>query len=302
MFSKKIVYVSIAVVALCAVVAGSASGTATESNGGWLKESSTLPIGTKEPVTCAVGLKSLGLVGTFETTSFELKATGVACPGGSVYNEGLRAKGTGKLKLTGVTVSGLTAGCAVSGGAIETETLNSQVWMEGTKALVKFSPVGATVATVKLTTCGAYTGSYPVKGTVFGEMANATGVEASTQTVNFSSAINKAAGGTLTFGGKQASLEGQIGVSLTGGGEFEANEIAVRCALVVQAGTGWWNDAACTVPGGTNSYIKVAPGKLIEKGVECAVVAEAVNVGVYTDSNCTKVEAGQNREYIKVFK
>ena len=65
---------------------------------------------------------------------------------------------------------------------------------------------------------------YPVKGVVFGEAVNPTNVLASAQKVKFSSGINSAAGGALTFGGHAAAITGETSVTLTGGGEFKANE------------------------------------------------------------------------------
>jgi hypothetical protein len=72
----------------------------------------------------------------------------------------------------------------------------------------------------------------------------------------------------------------------------------VSCAVVVEAGTGRYDDAKCETLGGSKEYIKVLlPGVLIAPNVLCAVVAEA-GTGTYNDAKCET--AGGSREYIKV--
>ncbi len=218
---KKLGVALLAVLALGAIAASSASAAAEESNGFWYKESTKLT--TAEPVTCAqVGEATLTTTVGKNNTPLKLKAAGTSCPGGEIFNEASKAKATGKIKFTGVTVVE-PVGCSVEGGAVQTEALKAQVYMEGTKALVRFAPAtGTQFAEVEITGC-AIAGAYPTKGVVFGEAINPTNTLASAQNVKFSTTINSAAGGELLFGGHAAVITGETSVTLTGGGQFKAN-------------------------------------------------------------------------------
>ena len=223
---KKLVVALFAVLALSAVVANSAMAAATETNGFWYKGATKLENGTAKglAVTCSqVGEATLTTtVGTNETP-LKLKATSTTCPSAKIYNESSKAKATGSIKFAGVTVVE-PAGCKVVGGAVETEPLAGQVWMEGTKAMFKFAPATGTIfAEPEIEGC-SIAGAYPTTGTVFGESVNATNVGSTEQNLKFSKTINSTAGGALTFGKKPASIEGQLKVVLTGGGEYKANE------------------------------------------------------------------------------
>jgi hypothetical protein len=194
------------ILALGAVVANTAMATATESNGFWYVKGSKLPPGEKGPITCSqVGESTLTTTAGAKKTPVKIKATGTTCPESVIFNEGSKAKGSEKIKLTGVTVVE-PAGCVVAGGEIETAKLSYQVYMEGTKVLVRFAPASETVfAEAKITKC-SIEGSYPIKGVLFGEWGKATEVESAENSIAFAAEINAAAGGSLTFAGQPLAV------------------------------------------------------------------------------------------------
>jgi hypothetical protein len=220
---KKLGVALLVVFALSAVSADSVLATAVESTGSWSEGGTPL----KEPVGVLCDLPvnppSGTLVTTVEATAVELKWTGLTCPESQLYNESSKAKAKATLKFSGVTVV-KPAGCAVSGGSITTAALAGQVFMEGSKALLRYAPAsGSTFATFKIGEC-AIAGSYTVKGSEFGEMANPTGVVESSQVLKFSGAINSAAGGSLTAGGNPVVITEQPTVKLKSGGIFSVHE------------------------------------------------------------------------------
>jgi hypothetical protein len=222
---KKFAFALFAVLALGAMVANSASATATESNGFWYKGETKLAVGTKEPVTCSKGEESLIFESTVGTTNVPLKlqATGVTCPEGKVFNESSKAKATGKLKFTGVSVVE-PAGCSVAGGSIETVALKSQVWMEGAADVQRLAPASGTeFAEVEIIGC-AIANVYPLTGVIFGESAFPTFLKAILRRLHFSASINLSKGGSIKLGGHNASLVGNVTIGLTAGGEWTANE------------------------------------------------------------------------------
>jgi hypothetical protein len=222
---KKMMLALAAVLAFGAVTTSNAFALeAVTSPGAWYVGGTKLADGTANgaELACSIGEhegKKFVLTSTVGTnnTPLKLTATGVECTTGTkIFNEVIgektEAHAEGRIRFTGVTVSE-PAGCSVEGGAVETEELTAEVQMEKAggagKTYIKFAPkAGTTFATVPIIGC-AIALEYPVKGTLFGESVNATGVEATEQKVTFSEAIQKTAGGSLTFGGKAAQLTGQ---------------------------------------------------------------------------------------------
>jgi hypothetical protein len=232
---KRIILALTAVAMFAAFAASSASATMTAS-GQWSTGSPTvvLPEGTSKTVTCAVGehegssvFTLTGTVGEAPVLNVKLTATGIECIGGTIFNEGGHGKDKGKLKFTGVTVDEPT-GCEVENGTVETGELKTELFMDSgstTKWFDKFSPAsGTTFATVH--TIGAScpdAGNKLVKGTVFGEATNATGVAATTQPLTFSKTIDETTEGTLTFAGNTAHLTGRVNNTLSPSLTFGAN-------------------------------------------------------------------------------
>jgi len=75
---------------------------------------------------------------------------------------------------------------------------------------------------------------------------------------------------------------------------------APTCYKVAVAGTGTFENNACTVTGGTKEYIKITKlAKEIKPGEWCAQVAKPT--GKYSNEGCTEEKAGATeKEYIKV--
>lgn len=223
---KRIGLALAAVLALSGFTANSAMGAAEETNGFWYKEEAKLASGKAngQAVTCSTeeSFFITSTVGASETP-LKLKATGVSCPGGKIYNESSKAREESKLKFTGVTVVE-PAGCEVSGGTIETEPLSTQVFMEGTKVLQRIAPAsGENFAEFEIAGC-AIANVYPLTGTVFAETQNVTNVSANACKMGFSISISSLAGGVVKVGGKIGHFLGGIKRVLTGGGNHKVNQ------------------------------------------------------------------------------
>ncbi len=222
----------VVIAAVCSIVASSAMAKAVESNGFWYIESAQIEPGTEPPVVCDLPapLPEPGpiVLTTIEGKAVKLTATGFSCPKSVIFNQSSKAKGKGFVQLSGVTVAE-PSGCKVEGGTIESAELAFQVWMEGSKALVRFAPAaeGGTFAKIGISGTGCpVAGSYAVKGTLFGEMVNATKVSETSQRMRFSGAINSAAGGALTLAGKPVTVTMEEFTSKVEGGlhPFSVNE------------------------------------------------------------------------------
>ncbi len=226
---KKLGAAIVVVLALGAVVASSAFAAAEEVPATWRVGEAGTVLSGSEAVT-ATG--SGELVTELGETPLVLKSSGLECLECTIKNEEGKAKGAGKLKLTGVTVSS-PAGCQVSGGSITTVLLDfTHYYMGGGWWFTRIEVFsGTTFATVKIEkqtgkTC-AIAGSYLVSGNIFAKANNATGVYAKEQTGTTSGAINAEGGGELKFGSKAAELKGTATFALSGankGQVFGAHE------------------------------------------------------------------------------
>jgi hypothetical protein len=206
----------LATTAIGAVLAASAFATATTTAANWYTGSGTLLSGSATLSASASGATTI--VTAISGVPIEIQATSVSCVGCSISNSP-GAHGTGKLRLSGLTLVHPSPPCGVT-DPIETAALTFEAdWMEGTSALVKIVPTsGSTVFSFTITgppaTCPD--GTFPIKGLVFGKTTNATGTQAANQTIQFSSAINSAAGGGLAAGGTVATLTGADILSIGG--------------------------------------------------------------------------------------
>jgi hypothetical protein len=296
---KKAGLASVVVLALgVASVSSATAEKAIESEGSWYKNGTVLASGEANAlaVTCSVGEHEGASKIVGETTVFghplKFAATGVTCPSGKIFNESGKAKASTKIKLTGVTVDE-PVGCTVAGGSIETVALNSEVWMEensADKVFQRFAPAsGLTIAEIHVEGC-AIAGTFLLKGVLFGEFVNATGVEVASQALTLSSAINSTAGGALTVGGSAATLAGRINLALTGGGEWRATA-PIMCTEVAVPGTGKFTDAACTMTG-AGTFARVMRGaKPLGGGVFCSMT-EINGTGTFLDPACTNPGPG----------
>jgi hypothetical protein len=219
-----------AVLVVGAVAANSAMATAVESNGFWYIGETKVEPGTEHVYRCDLPPAPPGpivITASAAEVAVKLKATGLSCPSSSIFNQSSKAKLKVSLQLTGVSVAEPSS-CKVEGGTIETAALAGQVWMEGSKVLIRYAPAeGASGTFAKFTLSGcSIAGSYAMKGTLFGEMFNATGVAAASQKMRFSPKINSAAGGTLSVAGNPVSvtIEEDTSKIEEGGSEFEPRE------------------------------------------------------------------------------
>jgi hypothetical protein len=226
---KKLGTLLVAMLALGAIVASSASATATTVAKEW-NTTGTI----KEAITIGKHKVASGeelAVGEFTTTvsglGLDLTSTGAKCLSCSISNSGGAAIGSGKIKFTGVTAMA-PAKCKVRNESVETTALKIEAhYMEGETVYVKFSPAsGEAFATVQLEnkstgeTCPISTGVV-VKGSLYAQAENKTGVAATLQNVTLDPAINATAGGELKVGTEKASLYGKAGFELTSGAAFK---------------------------------------------------------------------------------
>ncbi len=122
--------------------------------------------------------------------------------------------GSGVFSFSELSVS-KPAGCTAT-SPLKTNSLKTElVEVKGT-LYNKFAPAsGETLANVVITGC-AIAGSYPLKGTVYGQ-AEPIFTELTAEPLTFSKAINEAAGGSLTLGKEAATMAGAATYSLSGG-------------------------------------------------------------------------------------
>jgi hypothetical protein len=234
---KKLGAMVVAVLAIGAIIASSASAAATTEAAEWYTgtgSGTTLPVGTDQAITASIGTK-FQLNSSVGGTPVELTATGLECVGCKITNAVVTsgttpvAMGKGKIKFTGVTADAPT-GCTVRNesstgtvGVIETKPLVVHAdFMIGSVAYQQFFPeTGTNFATIFLGggNCSGIEGPYNVKGTVFSKAVNATGTQATTQENLFSQAIQTEAGAELKLGSVKAELSGS-GIFSIGGTAF----------------------------------------------------------------------------------
>jgi hypothetical protein len=215
-------------VAVMASLAISAFAAASASASHWTVGGSGATL--TEATNVEASLKpetSAKLVGTLLGQTFELTATTLSSSGwegtgsATIYQEGLLSKAKGRLSFSGLTVD-KPSGCTVT-SPIVTKNLTAELidHTGNEHAFVKFFPEeGATFATIVVKGC-AVAGSYPVKGTVYGE-GNVWGTETAEQPLNFSPAINETLGGALTLGVNPATLTAEGINKLSSGAKFGA--------------------------------------------------------------------------------
>ncbi len=198
----------IGLLVMSAITAGNASASATTEPAQWYVNSSLL---TGSQAATA----SLEGVGVLETevgeTPLTLEWTGLECVSCTIFNEGSGAKGSGKLKFTGVTVA-TPSGCEVVGGTILTTSLAiDATYMNGSTWAQLWAPASGTQLTTvtlqkKPTKTCPIAGPYIVRASMFSAAANATGVNSTLQLFQFSPTINSTLGGFVTFGSKPATV------------------------------------------------------------------------------------------------
>lgn len=220
----------LAMVVLGAITANRvfAANEFSETGGQWYVSGSKLS-GEKAFTTTAVGTQKLET--TVGGTKLDLTATGVTSSGSVIVNFTTH---TATIDLTyeytGVTVTE-PKNCSVAGGKIVVGPLTGVLGMKlniGSTQTVRFTPQsGTTVATPVLEGPGCpLAGKYKMTGTLFAEVANATGVFAINQELKFSKGIQESAGNatSLKIGEEAAFLTGAIKGKLAGEPEWGAKE------------------------------------------------------------------------------
>ncbi len=235
---------ALASVAMLAAILASSASAAVETGGTWHvegvpnfvgPESVACSLGEHEPET--PGEKRFTLKG--ELTGFGpivLTATGIECINATIFNDGVGGQATdeGKLKFTGVTIDGeIGTVCSVKEETVTTNNLETELYMDSENSEIafdKFAPEAglANFAVVHIVgpSCAA-AGNYAVRGYVYGEAVNHTGVHSVSQALTFSEAVENTteANGKLRFAGNAAHLTGNVINALSGanaGEEFWA--------------------------------------------------------------------------------
>ena len=214
--------------AVMAALAISAFASASASAATWTVEGAKLSgEGTANGVAANASLTGTGeLKGEVLGTKITLTATTLTSSSGTIFQEGTKAKDSGFLEFSGLSVDG--AACKVK-EPVKTKSLTSELvdHSGSTHAFDKFFPEeGETFATVTLEVASGLpcpiAGSYNVKGTVYGE-GNVWGTPGATQTLLFNPTINSTLGGSLTLGTKPAELFVDADNTLASGKSFSAD-------------------------------------------------------------------------------
>lgn len=205
---KKLGTAILVAVALGSVLASSAFAKPTPNEVNWQKGESPYQTLVTQPL--AVTTEQVGsatIAFTMNGTAFAAHATGVECIECQITNKAVGGSGSGRLKFTGVSVE--TPVNCVLPSTITTPSLSFYArYEEGGAELVEFIPtLGKNTAfiTLEITKCGLAS-TWNVEGNLFGKFSKAPGVQAASQPVMFSPAINSAAEGTFHIANEIASL------------------------------------------------------------------------------------------------
>jgi hypothetical protein len=229
---KRFCALMVALVAIGAVVASSASATVSTTAAKWYTgaaEGTVTELTGSQAVTAELLEGEKAVLNTIiGGKSVELTAGKISCVECSIENKEVTSKtgkvayGSGKIKFTEVTVMS-PVGCTVSGeGGVTGEIVTKPLvihgdWMDtntaNLHAFIQFIPAaGATTtfAQFKLSTtgeCEAIGGNFNnVTGTVFGESKNNTGVASKNQDLILSSAVQTTTGASLKVGANAATF------------------------------------------------------------------------------------------------
>jgi hypothetical protein len=212
--------------AVMAALAISALAVSSAPAATWKVNGASLANGQSREMTAQLKAgTAAALTGTLLGQHFQLTATGLSSAGwggagsATIEQVGTKAKARGRLSFSGLTVD-KPAGCTVA-EPIVFEDLTTEVVEHGSyeNAYVKFFPEeGETLATITVKGC-AVAGSYPLKGTFYGE-GNIWGEEFASQPLSFSPGINVTLGGSLTLGSEPAIFTAEGENHLASGQKF----------------------------------------------------------------------------------
>ena len=211
--------------AVMAALVISAFASASASAATWTVEGAKLGEGTANGVPAHASLKS-GASAMMRVTllgkKFAITAATFSSLGGTIFQEGTRAKASGVLEFSGLTVHE-PAGCTVE-APIKTKALTGELVDHSGSSLAyaKFVPEeGEVFTTLKISGC-AIAGSYNLKGVVYGQ-GEEWGKELKFQPLKFSPTINSTLGGSFTAGSNSAELFMESENTLASGKSFSVD-------------------------------------------------------------------------------
>jgi hypothetical protein len=148
-----------------ALFATSAFATGMSESARWRVQAVALGSGESKELACK-SEGDLTLSTEIGTTPITIQATGIECIEMAIRQEGSAAKISGKIKLTGASMTTPT-GCKVP-STITTELLKGTTYIEGTKMYEKFEPVNSESGwfTFPITVC-SLASSPKMTGTLF---------------------------------------------------------------------------------------------------------------------------------------
>jgi hypothetical protein len=245
----------------------------------WKVEGSSLGNGGSRNVTAQLKTGTTAtLTGALLGQHFELTATTLTSAGwggvgsATIEQSGASAKARGRLSFSGLTVD-KPAGCTVT-EPIVFKDLTTEVVEYGSfeNAYVKFFPEeGETLATIVVKGC-AVAGSYPLKGTFYGE-GSKWGQELTSQPLSFSPAINVMLSGSLTLGSNPAIFTAHGENHLASGQKFGAHKAESGPTWKVEGsslGTGESRNVTAQLKAGTTATLK---GTLLGQQFELTATA-----------------------------
>ncbi len=205
------------------------AGTSMDPGGQWFVNGERLTGSEAANCAAAENLTLSWFIGGTEVPVV-YEATGIECVEGSIFNdESGAATGDGSLVFTGVTLAGaLGEVCSVRNESITTVDLRSELYMDSgapEAAFEKLEPAPGRENIAVVHTEGAscpLAGNRPLKGYVFGELVNGTGVSSQTLPLRFSTEVDRTAGSALAMAGEPAYLAGEVVGYLSSLGEVEA--------------------------------------------------------------------------------
>jgi hypothetical protein len=200
-----------------------AFASASASAATWTVEGSKLSEGTANGLPTSTKLKA-GTTATLKSTllgqEFVLTASSLSISSGTIFQEGSKAKGSGVLELSGLSID-KPAGCSVE-SPIKTKALTSElVDVAGNENRFQkiFPEEGEVLATIKVSGC-ALAGSYNLKGVIYA-LDSPWGILLALMLWAINTHINHtAAGSGVTLGASPAELSAEFETGLSSGKKF----------------------------------------------------------------------------------
>lgn len=207
---------TIFLIAAAAALALLGPGTSSAAEWEWNLESFELIDQTESETISGTG-GTFTLATTIGESSVTISCESVELTNATITPEG---KGASTVSLSGCQVVGQPT-CTVSGPInlkASTDSLTSSV---SSQLFNRYVPAESKFATVKISVC-KFAGEYAVEGSFAGEFEG--GEERVEEPIAFSPKIGEAAGTSLKFGGKTATVAGSITIAASGA--FAGQDVA----------------------------------------------------------------------------